>query len=426
MKNILYKLRLIIACLILILCILAVTGIFYPVKVLDLQFTPLLQRVFVDFSIISLSLLTLIIVITLLFGRIYCSMLCPLGIFQDLLLLIIKKEGEYRKNLPFKYFIAALSFGFLIGSNVLILRYTDPYTYFGSAVSLSLIGLIAIAVVIILTILKSRLFCTDICPVGAVLGLISKISIFKMYINKKECLSCGMCERNCPSGCIDLNEEEIDNVTCVKCLKCLPNCPKGALTFGIKPKEELKFNIKRRDFITTSAALVLFSGMIKAGVEFSKKAGSKIKDIILPPGSIDKKRMLNTCLNCNLCINSCPSKILSKADESFNAVHIDYSKGKRFCEFDCKKCSEVCPSGAIKRITLEEKQNTRIAMAVINQENCNSCEICINECPVNAITKQDNQKSVIDASKCIGCGKCKTVCGFNAIEVFAVNEQRVL
>ena len=210
MKKNLYIIRLIIAIIVLLLSILAVCGVFYPIKIFDVQFAPLLQRVLIDFSVVSAVLLSLIVVVTLLFGRIYCSLLCPFGIFQDLIGLIRGETGEFRPNLPFKYFIAAIAFGAMIGGSAVIIRYIEPYTYFGSAVSLSVIGLVALVVVGILSIFKKRLFCTDICPVGAVLGLISKISLFKMHINSKECLSCGMCERNCPAGCIDLSEENIE------------------------------------------------------------------------------------------------------------------------------------------------------------------------------------------------------------------------
>lgn len=426
MKKNLYIIRLVVAVIVLILAILGAFGIFYPIKIFDAQFAPLLQRVLVDFSVTAASLLAIVVLITLIFGRIYCSVLCPFGIFQDLIGLIRGETGEFRPNLPFKYFIAAVTFGAMIGGSTIILRYIEPYTYFSSAAALSVIGLVALVIVGVLAVFKKRLFCTDICPVGAVLGLISKISLFKMHINSKECLSCGMCERNCPAGCIDLSEENIDNVTCVKCFKCMSQCPKEAISYGIKPKEELKFNIKRRDFIITSAALVVFGGMIKAGMEIGKKAAEKIKDIILPPGAFNEKRMLNKCLNCNLCINNCPNKILVKSNSDFGAVHIDYTKGKGYCEYDCNKCSQVCPSGAIKKITLEEKKNTKIAGAVVNPDNCIRCGSCVRVCPVNAITIAEGQKAVVDASKCIGCGKCKTICPHETIEIFAVKEQNVL
>ncbi len=421
----LYKIRLGIAILIFIMAILAVVGVFYPLPLFNIQMAPLIQRVIIDFSVISAVTLVVMLLLTLLFGRFYCSMLCPLGLIQEITALF-RGEGneEPRKNLPVKYFIAAITIGAMIGGSALLIRYLEPYTYFGSAFTLSVIGIIALIAIIVLTLFKNRYFCTNICPVGCLLGLLSKISLLKIYINEDECLSCGMCERNCPAGCIEVDNAKVDNETCVKCFKCLNQCPKNAIKYGIKPIKNTEFSPKRRELITFGAALIVLAGAIKAGIEIGKTAAEKIKNIILPPGADNAQRMFNKCLNCNLCINACPNKILTKANKDFGAVHINYTKGEKHCKYDCIECSKVCPSGAIKKITIEEKQRTRIAMAVINPEKCNKNGMCINVCPVNAITKEANEPAKIDASKCIGCGKCKSVCTSGAIEIFAINEQQ--
>lgn len=195
---------------------------------------------------------------------------------------------------------------------------------------------------------------------------------------------------------------------------------KNALSCGSIP---VKFSAKRRDFIWAASALVILGAAIKGGAEISKNFAKKVKDIILPSGAKNANHMANTCLNCNLCIENCPNEILVKANNTFPAVHIDYNKGKGYCKFNCTKCSKVCPSGAIAKISLDEKQNTRIAMASIKEENCTQCGICISDCPKDAISKVEG-KTVIDGSKCIGCGKCGQSCRFDAIEIFSINEQR--
>ncbi len=421
----LYKIRFGIAILILITAILGITGIFYPLALFDIQIAPLIQRIISDFTVITLVITIIMLLLTLLFGRFYCSLLCPLGTIQEITALF-RGEGneETRKNLPVKYFITAITIGVMIGGSALLIRYLEPYTYFGSAFTLSIIGIIAIIAIIVLTVFKNRYFCTNICPAGCILGLLSKLSLYKMYIDKNECLSCGMCERNCPSGCIDSGEQYIDNETCVKCLKCKGLCPKDAIKYGIKPKEEVKFSLKRRSLIILGASLAVLAGAVKAGIETGKILGEKIKNVILPAGADNAQRMLNKCLNCNLCINACPNKILTKSNKEFGAVHIDYTKGEKYCKYDCIECAKVCPSGAIKKISLEEKQKTRISMAVINPEKCSKTGECINICPMHAITKEGNEPAKIDASKCIGCGRCKTVCKSNAIEIFAINDQQ--
>ncbi len=419
----LYLTRLIIAGFILLAAIFAVAG-FYPFNFLSTEFTPVFQRILIDFSAIALLLFLFVIIVTFIFGRIYCSVICPFGILQEFADLIFskifKRKNERQKNYGFKYIITAVTFGALIGGTALLIRYIDPYTIFGSFVSLSIYGVIVSLAVLAIVFYKNRFFCTNICPVGAVLGLISKVSVNKIYIKKDSCVSCGLCAKSCPSGCIDFKEKTVDNETCIKCFKCLAVCKKDAAAYGTVP---VKFNPKRRDFIWAASALVILGAAIKGGAEISKNFVKKVKDIILPPGAKNANRMANTCLNCNLCIENCPNKILVKASNVFPAVHIDYNKGEGFCKFDCTECSNACPSGAIAKISLDEKQNTRIAMASIKEENCTQCGICISECPKGAISKVEG-KTVIDSSKCIGCAKCKQSCRFDAIEVFSINEQR--
>jgi len=415
-----YKIRFSIAIVVLILAIAGFVGL-YPVKVLDLQFAPILQRIFVDFSIIALVIFVGIVAVTALFGRFYCSTVCPFGILQEIVAVLFKRKTKTVPNYPVKYFIAAITFGILAGGSAVALRFIEPYTLFGSAVSVSVLGLVAVFAVLAIVFFKNRFFCTNICPVGAVLGLISKFSLNKICINQSACVSCGMCEKNCPSGCINSKEKIVDNETCVKCLKCLSVCPKGGISLGKEPKKEVKFSPKRRQIIIGAAALAVFGGMVKAGLVLKDKIVEKLKDVILPAGAVSKERFANKCYNCNLCVKNCPNKILVKADEKFPVVHIDYEKG--FCKFDCAKCGEVCPTGAIKRLKLEEKQKTRIAMAMVIDEKCNRCGLCKEACPTGAIMIVDG-KTVLNAQKCIGCGACKNACKFGAIEIFPIKEQK--
>ncbi len=439
-----YKIRLVLAFISLTLSILAILGIFYGIKILDFQFTPLMQKVFFDFSIIALVLFCGLILITFLFGRSYCSLVCPFGILQEIVMLIknlvknkFKKKNKLRgfyKNKSFKYFITALSLGCLIGGSALIIRYLDPYTIFSSFVSLSLFGIIFTIFVIVLVLFKDRYFCSNICPIGAILGLISKFSIFKINQNKEKCVSCSLCAKNCPVGCIDYENKKIDNERCIKCFKCADICTKGAIEYKstISKTKESNANIssekpclsRRKVIKAVSLAGVLALGY-KIGIEFSKNVANKIKNIILPPGAQNAQYMANKCLNCNLCINACPNKILVKADSDFNAVHIDYSKGYKYCDYNCNICSQICPSGAIKKISLKDKQNTRIAMAGIIEQNCVKCMRCTDSCPNNAISFV-NDKITIDNTKCIGCGRCASYCYYDALKIYPIKEQNLI
>lgn len=425
MKNV-YKIRLVTAGIIFTLAILGIAGLFYPVKVFDLQFLPLFQRVITDFSVIALLVLLFLAGLTFFCGRIYCSTICPFGIVQEIIGFV---KNRFRKNkctpqanFPLKYFVAAITWGILIGGSAIAIRYIEPYTLFGSALSHAAMGITGVIIILAVVLLKDRIFCTNFCPVGTVLGLVSKFSLNKIYMTD-DCLKCGMCERNCPSGCINSKEKIVDNETCIKCLKCIDSCSKDAVKYGIEPKKAVKFNLKRREIIIAAAAFALFGGMIKAGIELKEKITEKIKDVILPPGADNKEKFFNKCLNCNLCVENCPNKIIKKANSEYGAVHLDYSEAP--CKFDCNKCSQVCPTGAIKRINLEEKQRTRIAMAMIKDDKCSACGLCAEACPTRAIITVEG-KTVLNAAKCIGCGACKNACHFSAIEIFPIKEQKTI
>ena len=174
-----YKIRLTVAGIVLLLSILVVFGLFYPIKFMDIQFTPLLQRTVCDFSILAVCLSSGILLFTLLFGRFYCSIICPFGILQEFIALLRgKRKNTIHGNFGFKYLIAGLTFGTLVGGSALFIRYIEPYTIFGSIFSLTIFGIIVAILVLVLVFFKNRFFCTNICPVGAILGLIAKNVVF--------------------------------------------------------------------------------------------------------------------------------------------------------------------------------------------------------------------------------------------------------
>ena len=223
-----------------LLSLAALTGIFYPVKIFDVQVTALAQRVFIDFSLAAVLLFAGVLLLTLLFGRIYCSTLCPFGLMQEFLAFIFRRKRKplHRKSHPYKYFIAVAVFGALIGGTAYLIRLIDPYTLFRSAVSCAYLGIGVVIAVALLVWFKGRMFCSEICPVGALLGLISKVSYNKIYIKPDSCVSCGLCARACPTASIDFENHTVDNETCVKCLKCLTQCPHDVICFGHPAKEK--------------------------------------------------------------------------------------------------------------------------------------------------------------------------------------------
>ena len=117
-------------------------------------------------------------------------------------------------------------------------------------------------------------------------------------------------------------------------------------------------------------------------------------------------------------------KILKKADGDFPAVHLDISNN--FCAFDCRKCGDVCPSGAIERLPLSVKQRTQIGVARVDEDACVRCGLCVMKCPRQIIERADGEPPRISADKCVGCGACQNACPVQAIAVEPVFEQRIL
>ncbi len=403
---------------------------FYPLNLLDWQVIPVLQCVLIYPSVAALSVLGAILLVTLIFGRIYCSTLCPLGLLQELTLFLIKpfqnkkKRPAYQSHSAWHYVLAAILFGFMLGGCALAIRLFDPYSVSGNFFTFGYWGLAFVTLVILLVVFKRRFFCTNICPVGALLGLISKFSLFKINIDKKSCVSCGLCAKKCPTDSIDYTNKTVNNTTCIKCFKCLNTCHGNFITYGISPQPQVNFNPSRRKFIVGALALGALAGAYKAGIDFTKTTMQKIKNVIIPAGGKNPQEFASRCLNCNLCVARCPAKIIKKADAEYPVVHLDYSDN--FCQYNCNECARVCPSGALAKLSLTEKQNTQIAMAIVDEDKCIECGVCAHICPKQVIEAGFGQKAQIDASGCIGCGACAHNCPVEAIRIAAIARQRQL
>lgn len=425
-------LRWLVAATVLILCILAFCGKFYGVHIFDIQLVALTQNALLNTSLGLLILLTALLVITLIFGRVYCSALCPLGILQELLMLIFipikkilkKNEPFVQKHYGFSYILAAVCFGGLLGGTAVIIRHFDPYSVLGNAVGLGVYGIIFIVLLAILVFFKNRFFCTNICPIGAILGWISRCSMFKIRINPDICVRCAKCAQKCPTGSIDFKNSSVNNETCIKCFDCLGSCHRSALTYGLKKNDDTAFDMGRREFLVKSGSFLLLALAFRAGLTYTKRVGQKFKKALLPAGAGSTKEFANHCLNCNLCVQNCPMKIIKKANREFPVVHLDYSKNH--CDYNCHKCSEICPSGALKPLTLKQKQRTQIGTAHIDTSVCVKCGLCVMECPRQIISKKAGHHPIVNAKECIGCGACQNACPVGAIKVKPTENQKLI
>jgi ferredoxin len=444
-----------------------------------LQFIPSLLKFFSLFSIAGIGFI-IILVLTLLFGRIYCSTICPLGAIQDIISFIarkFKKNKFYyhvKEQVYLRYINMLVSFILAFSGFVLFINLLDPFSNSGKILvnlarpllisgnnfvssaleaagsyavypyelkNVSIINLlypaIFLCVIFFLVFKNGRLFCNWLCPVGSLLGFVSKFSFIKITIDENSCLSCKSCERVCKSGCIDKENKNIDFSRCVSCYNCFTVCPSGGITFkagnhivknkNSRIKKKAKVDDGKRKFVSkTVASFLLLAGLDYAQLKIVPKKKSTIpaakKHPVTPPGSHAIERFNDKCTACHLCVSACPSQVLQPSLLEYGLAGIfqpmmDYRYG--YCNFDCTLCSEVCPSGAITALVKEKKKLVQIGKAHFIKENCivytenTACGACSEHCPTKAVDMvpyKDINIPQVNTDYCTGCGACEHAC----------------
>ncbi len=445
--------------------------------VLYLQFVPSLIY-FIKLAGIATAGFTFIIIITILFGRVYCSTLCPLGTLQDIMIWLNRKiyrKKSFRKQRDFprlKYAILLFSGGFLAFGVLTPLFFLDPVSNYGRIVanlfrpaylllnnlgsltleskeeyslyrvepglthwlSLSL-SLFILFLVSLFSIRYGRLFCNTLCPVGTFLGLISRISIYKISLDQALCTSCGACANVCKAGCIDFKERSIDFSRCVGCFNCLTSCPSNGVLFSTKsanaPTAAREFDPSRRNIIAgTFLGLAAISPLATLQAQRRHRSGrcssprAVIKEFpVSPPGSTSHDRFNTSCTACHLCVSACPTHVIKPSFLEYSLIgimqpHMDYHVN--YCNFDCVICTEVCPTGALRPLNLDEKHLLQLGKVVFIKENCivhidgTDCGACSEHCPTKAVNMRPYKKTlflpVVDPDICVGCGACEYAC----------------
>ncbi|MBQ9337931.1 MAG: 4Fe-4S binding protein [Lentisphaeria bacterium] len=404
--------------------------------VLHVQFGPALVSCFAAFSLGALAIVIGIALVTVLFGRFYCSVFCPFGLLQDIIIFLSRRKETSVPDLrPVRYGIAGVVLGLLLlgwsGGFLLF----DPYSNFGRIFAVfTLGGLIPLIVIVVLASWKKRIYCTTVCPVGTLLGLLAKNGLFKLAI-KDRCVKCRTCVKFCPTGCIDLEKGQIDNERCIRCMNCISRCPLGSIGFVLPKKSETKPDVSRRAFLVNSGVLIagLAAGAALAKTGLGKLAEYAKRFKILPPGAGDAARFASKCTACQLCTANCPAKIIVPAPGGDGPVSLDLSKG--FCRYDCNRCSQVCPTGAIRPLTLEVKRKTKIAEAKFDPRKCLvfqegvKCGKCAEACPAKAVRlRRTGAPFPVKTDLCIGCGACQAACPApeKAMTVHEIEKQSLL
>ncbi len=283
---------------------------------------------------------------------------------------------------------------------------------------------------------KGRLFCNTLCPVGALLGIISRFSMFKPTIEKSACTSCWICSMNCKAGCIDAGKMKIDASRCVGCLDCMISCPKSGLKYKFawkkKPVAEEKTIEKttdknKRNFLLTTALFTFgLNKLLRAQNDIKPEKESTVPEnrefTVMPPGAQSFEHFNNYCTSCHLCVSACPTQVIQVSFLKYGLQgmfqpYMEYHKS--FCNFECTICTEVCPNGALLKLPLETKQLTQLGVAEFIKDNCivetegTDCGACSEHCPTKAVYMIPYNGLFlpeVNQDICIGCGACEYAC----------------
>ena len=427
-------------------------------------------------AVMALNVIVVValVVLTLVFGRIYCSVICPLGIFQDLLARLHRKKNKYSYSEEKKWlrypvlalFVLAGATG--IGS---LFQLLAPYSAFGRIATMIfqpiwkacnnllamaaermdsyafystdtwmrslpvlLIAVVTLVVLFILAWRGGRTYCNTICPVGTILSFFARFSWLKVHFDVDKCKNCSLCSKNCKAACIDFKTHTVDYSRCVACGNCIDSCKFGALKYSgqaSRTSSPSSVDTSKRSFLLASAMLATGAmaqkkeKLMDGGLaEIEDKVAPERQTPLTPPGSLSFQNLSTRCTGCQLCVSECPNQVLRPSGDLMHLMQPTMSYENGYCRPECTRCSEVCPAGAIKLIDKPEKTSIQIGHAVWIKKNCVvltdevECGNCARHCPSGAIVmvpsdpKDEESPKVpaVNEAACIGCGACEYVC----------------
>ena len=385
-----------------------------------------------------------LLILTLIFGRLYCSVICPLGVMQDLIARLNRKRNKYSYSKAVSWlrytmlavmvaaFVAGLgslvallapysAFGRIathvlqplwkLGNNVLagIAENADSYMFYSTdvwvkGVSTLVIALATLLIVGVLAWRNGRTYCNTICPVGTVLGFFARFSWLKIHFDEEKCRDCSLCSKNCKAACIDYKEHTVDYSRCIACGNCIGKCKFGALSYGHRAATAKSAQEESKGVDKSKRSFLLATSLIAATAiaEEKKKVDGGLAVIedkvapqrqtkLLPPGALSANNMAKRCTGCQLCVSECPNGVLRPSEGLMTLMQPVMSYERGYCRPECTRCSEVCPTGAIQPIRGEEKAAIQIGHAVWIKKNCVAvtdgveCGNCARHCPAGAI-----------------------------------------
>jgi len=443
--------------------------------ILYLQFVPSFINFYNAGSLLAAGFI-IVLILTIVSGRSYCSYLCPLGIGQDLMSRIggrfKKKFRRYGYKKPFtilRYALLAITLIVTLIWGLYMITLLDPYSIFGrfmtffmrpailfvnnflagilgkfdvytlSNVPIKGFSLVAYTLPVaffiligILSFTRGRLYCNAICPLGTLLGLASKVSIFRIKFDESSCTRCGRCSLGCKSSCIDFLKHDIDVSRCVVCFNCVNKCQEKAISYGLVEWEKPSHVTDESRRKVVAASLLFWFGISRTVSGQDKPAPKPKKDStvkekktssVCPPGGIDIETFNKNCTACSLCISACPNGVLQPAIKEYGIAGLmqpvmNYHKS--FCTYNCTVCTEICPTNALQPLVPEAKKLTQLGKAVFIKDNCivktekTACGACSESCPTKAVYMIPYEGNLlipeVNNEICVGCGHCEFAC----------------
>ena len=441
-----------------------------------------------------------IVLLSVVLGRFFCGWVCPLGTLLDLAHHVIPSrtiEAVVRCR-SVKYFLLGL---ILTGSffGLPLVGYFDPFSILvrGMAISidpafnvavtsifdflyknapawvtvvsepvytflrahvlpfrqtfftLTLLSLFILLVIFALERLERRFWCRNLCPLGALLGLLARFSLLRWHPGIAcHVKGCHTCSDLCRMGAIGKEDGRISPEACILCLDCVESCPRSVISFKFKnpTAKSAPLDVSRRVFLGALATGILLPAFFKA------RATQKVPDptLMRPPGALYEEQFLQQCVRCGECMKVCitnalhPTLLEAGAEGVFTPRLIPRIG---YCEYNCTLCGQVCPTGAIRRLSQEEKHGVKIGRAWFDRNRCLPhargipCLVCEEHCPVSDKAIKLREATVLDQvgnpvvlqqpyvvdSLCIGCGICENKCplpGDAAVHVTREGESR--
>ena len=429
----------------------------------------------------------IMLILTVIFGRFFCGWVCPLGTTLDVtdrLLFRRIRRPKIKYNIKLRNLKYSVLIFFLVGAifSLQLIWLADPisivtrsygvvlYPYFSyvtrstfdtlyrvkgiNLVSEPIYGVFrnyliplqqptfrllilffsVFVCILVLRVIHRRFWCRNLCPLGAVFGLLStRLSFWRRRVSDK-CIECGTCQRECGLGAIPENPRKYWPQECTQCMTCEEVCPVDAISFGLKQPffdrpATTGLNLSRRSFVKSAVMGIVTVPLLK--MNYRKRSMNEA--VIRPPGALPEEEFLDKCTRCAVCMKVCPTNglqptFLEAGVEGIGTPMLVPEVG--YCEYVCTACTRVCPTDAIMELSEEEKKKIKIGTARIDTTRCipyseyENCLVCEEQCPIPTKAIKFEIKDVVTFNgdvrrlkfpvvlkdKCTGCGICENKC----------------